>query len=1229
MKKIFLIFLLIAMPVSADTNISEAISSDTRWTPAGGVYVIDSSFSILDGATLTIDPGTIIKAKVTSFGGPSIYGRLVANGTLEEPIYFTAFMDDSVGGDTNQDGLNAEVTGIWQGLSFKPNSTGELNHVIVRFSEAVGIENDEGVLNIKNAYIHDNYQIYFGLISGIGILNKGDLSVSDSVIENHTYGVNSSGSGTVVISGTQILNNIQMGLYVDSQGSLTLLNNHFSGNGRTAQISASTDFTHQGNASNDFSNKGFDIVGTVKDQTVWHSRDLPILITQGHVTVPAGSLLTIESGTLLKFGDHRGVGGLVVNGTLLARGTNDEKIYFTSTKDDTVGGDTNGDDDLTTPATKNWNAIFLESGSEAIFDNVVIRYSGFNFNGEYLSIPAAIYSRGANLIFKNSFIGHNFGASLYQDAGVTDISRSELANSDYGILSRGGTIAISGSKLYGHTDLAIDNRSLRLIDARNNWWGHETGPQDLSISTPTGIGDKVTAHVLYEPWLTSPPAEESEVSDCCSSVIFLPGIKGSVLGISATSGTDILWPPTILSNDIEELALDDNGESIKNVYVNGILNTFYGTEIYAPFTEFMDELVADGTMNEWLPFPYDWRFSPEKILEDGVKRSNSVLNLVEEIEKLAAESYTKQVTIVTHSMGGLLGKALIKELERMRKEHLVDSLVMIGAPQLGIPQALAAILHGDDEGIAAGLIVNSIKVREIAQNMPSLYNLLPSPRYFDEISESVIRFNKQSTFTKEWRNFWGDEGIDAYADYFLFATGKGVMRNKPLPTNLRVPTVLQTDFMNNAANFHNQYDNYKLPNHIRVVQVVGWGRPTTKAIEYKEKHNQPSYEKLFTIEGDGSVVYSSAVSSSQVEDYYFDLASYNALEDTPDYQHRDLLSATPIQGILRLLIAKEDVSETSFIKVIKPEPENVTEQLIISAHSPVMLGVYDEFDNFTGIDHTPNMSTGILSISENIPGSSFIYSAESQYIFLPKEGLYRFVYKGTDDGPTTIEIQSFIVDATTDLASYSDIPTTANTYATFTLNGNSPEETIIEVDINGDGEIDSRIVPDISNFSLNELVTFLRPRIEMSDIDMSWKTKLVRAIVNLETRIKEKKEKNAEIVTMLERRISNGEVKNMIETFDADEVLEYLSMFEMRAENTVFLNRELTDLKTKILSLNIRVNVKSSLLKRVEKLEMRQELVEILWDFAKETFDREGNGSVSSNDVRVMINLLDRLKSAL
>lgn len=713
-------------------------------------------------------------------------------------------------------------------------------------------------------------------------------------------------------------------------------------------------------------------------------------------------------------------------------------------------------------------------------------------------------------------------------------------------------------------------------------------------------------------------------TDCYSNVLFLPGLKGSVL----EKGTDQLWPPTVFSNDISQLALTQDGESVNDIHTSGILNKFYTKDIYLPFSNFMDSISGDDKLiKKWLPLAYDWRFSPEKILIDGIKTETDTLDIVEEIEKLAEDSRTGKITIVAHSMGGLLGKAIIKKLQEEGKDELIDSFVMIGTPQLGTPQAIASILHGDSEGIVAGFIVNPIDIRRIAQNMPSAYNLLPSPRYFNDISDPVIKFNTDALFTQAWRNFWG-LSINTYSNFLSFMTGTGVTRTKPVDTILRDPEVLRYDLVANASNFHNQYDDYQIPDHIRVVQVAGWGSPTVKAVEYKISHGIPNYETLFTREGDRTVVYPSAISSVADETYFFNIFDYNDFNRT-GIQHRDLLNASSTQNFIESLIKKEDILENSFISDTKPPLDDLDDQLVVSTHSPVLLGVHDQLGNFTGINSNQDLSADILAISENIPGSAFVYSSDSQHIFLPKEGAYNFVYKGTGSGPATVTIESFVADVATRVALYTDIPTTSSTTATFSVQSTTPEDTRIVLDTNSDGKAEDVIVADGAELSLNELISLIKQKISVLVVSEKPKQNLLKQISNLEKKIESKKQKNLKILADLKKKISNQEMKGRINTADATEITNLLDVLEAQAEDIALDPVVLANLKTKIQSLNIKNNLKNDLLKRVESLKKKQMIIKTLSNVSKNIAYKAKKGKISDVDAQVLVDILHQIEDVI
>ncbi len=549
-------------------------------------------------------------------------------------------------------------------------------------------------------------------------------------------------------------------------------------------------------------------------------------------------------------------------------------------------------------------------------------------------------------------------------------------------------------------------------------------------------------------------ADAPVYEECCSSVLFLPGLKGSVLSI----GSDTLWPPTIWSDDIPQLALSETGESINPVVVEGVLENFYGTPIYSGFTSFLDGLVEDETIADWEPLPYDWRLSPETIVEDGVTTPTGTLNLIEEIERLAETSQTGKVTLVAHSYGGLVGKALIKELEERNEVDLVDSYVMVGSPQLGTPQAVASILHGDDEGMAGGVVVKAAEARGIAQNMPSAYELLPSTRYFSDVTDPVIHFGPDAQYATELRSVYG-ESIANYFDFVSFVTADEVPRPVPVFNSLNAAEILDRAFIATAKDSHDILDSYDLPEAIRVVQIAGWGVPTVKGIEYRSHHSSPSYVPITTIEGDKTVVYPSAIASEADETYFFDILRFNQ-NLSRNAQHKSLLSESPVQDVIRAVLNDESISETSYVLSSKPNPADAGAKLLVSTHSPVILGAYDSNGNFSGIVPGQASSSEFLLIKEDIPGSSFLVFGDSQYLFLPLGGTYRFVIAGTGDGLMTVEVQNFSNDSATDLATYTDIPVLATMQASFTLEGRDVAGVAISVDENNDGIEDASYLSD-------------------------------------------------------------------------------------------------------------------------------------------------------------------------
>src|SRR5262249_31927553 len=115
--------------------------------------------------------------------------------------------------------------------------------------------------------------------------------------------------------------------------------------------------------------------GELTSDTIWNVTDTAYFL-RDPITVGLGKTLTINSGLVLKFNLGN---SLFVNGALRVLGTANAPVSFTSTRDDLLKGDTNGDGSGTSPARGDWWQIeFGDNSNDAasLIEGAVIRYGG-------------------------------------------------------------------------------------------------------------------------------------------------------------------------------------------------------------------------------------------------------------------------------------------------------------------------------------------------------------------------------------------------------------------------------------------------------------------------------------------------------------------------------------------------------------------------------------------------------------------------------------------------------------------------------------------------------------------------------------------------------------------------------------------------------------------------------------------------------------------------------------
>lgn len=144
------------MPIK---NVSGIISENQTWTP-DYVYVVAGQVNVPNGVTLTLEPGTIVKY-VNGWGYNTLTvnsgGTLSATGTSTNPITFTSYRDDSVGGDSNSDGSSSSpATGDYSTAiqSDAGAASVSLNYTKLRYA-TTGLYIASGNTSIHNTEITD------------------------------------------------------------------------------------------------------------------------------------------------------------------------------------------------------------------------------------------------------------------------------------------------------------------------------------------------------------------------------------------------------------------------------------------------------------------------------------------------------------------------------------------------------------------------------------------------------------------------------------------------------------------------------------------------------------------------------------------------------------------------------------------------------------------------------------------------------------------------------------------------------------------------------------------------------------------------------------------------------------------------------------------------------------------------------------------------------------------
>ena len=107
-------------PAENEVVITGNITSNTTWTN-DKIWILGSRVSVTSGATLTIEPGTIIKGQAGTGANATALviargAKINAVGTATSPIIFTSIADEIQPGQIASPNLDPTLSGLWGGL---------------------------------------------------------------------------------------------------------------------------------------------------------------------------------------------------------------------------------------------------------------------------------------------------------------------------------------------------------------------------------------------------------------------------------------------------------------------------------------------------------------------------------------------------------------------------------------------------------------------------------------------------------------------------------------------------------------------------------------------------------------------------------------------------------------------------------------------------------------------------------------------------------------------------------------------------------------------------------------------------------------------------------------------------------------------------------------------------------------------------------------------------------
>jgi photosystem II stability/assembly factor-like uncharacterized protein len=558
---------------------------------------------------------------------------------------------------------------------------------------------------------------------------------------------------------------------------------------------------------------------------------------------------------------------------------------------------------------------------------------------------------------------------------ISDVSNALTVDTSEGVFSIGHTPVIilpgiMGSPLYNDA-----NHDQNLTDFERDWVD-----DCLNIAS--------VASLLYDPGLLPTFIAEFERR--------MLELKLDEYGTNPPSGTNLF----IASSPLRDYSNQLKREPL--AHYEGLVQTLRGRLGYT-----LHE--SDGTYvspEDLFIFSYDWRKS---VLLAG----NELSLFIDQVKRWTGAN---RVTIIAHSMGGLVTKACIRS-----GQTAIDRIIFVGTPHWGAPDAIYKSLTGEafDKWYERVFFWPQI-MKVLTKNFRSVYGLFPNRQLCDLLPSKVLIQAEIGTACK----------LLGYPDAMDYLRA---LKLSPSGTTDLNAALLDKGIQDLSDVALQDYGTTK------VAIVVGDGLPTVNMVRVDES----GVIGLAQFNGDGTVPLASALASGAPKPDAVRIVTV---------EHSNLCNnGTVCDAIVQILQNATAKMAPSHMNVVGNSSSDAYQ---VTARGGAVLHAYDWFGRHTG-------PTSDSTYETNIPGSYYLGNAiaslsDTKAILLPHLSGYRIVLQPLDSAVTPeLDIDDLQGGGDAAFVNYHAVPLASTARASLSLDSVHAGLTL-NVDQKGDG---SSIIP--------------------------------------------------------------------------------------------------------------------------------------------------------------------------